>query len=117
MNKNDNNPIHDSSTNNHFITYFTHASTSHSHAPSPPRQIKKIKEEDTGKYRCTVDFGGDQKINAEVPVHIQKSPYFTDDFTKTLTVSSSSLSRFLKFFFLIYCYFLRFFSFCLYPFL
>lgn len=49
--------------------------------------IKEVSEEDTGKYRCTVNFGGDQKINAEVPVHIQKAPYFTDDFTKTLTVT------------------------------
>ncbi|XP_053627281.1 hemicentin-2 isoform X3 [Cherax quadricarinatus] len=49
--------------------------------------IKKMSEEDSGLYRCTVNFGEDQKINADVPVTIQKAPYFTDDFTKTLTVT------------------------------
>ncbi|XP_063601986.1 uncharacterized protein LOC134778097 [Penaeus indicus] len=49
--------------------------------------IKEVGDEDTGMYRCTVNFGGEQKINAEVPVHIQKAPFFTDDFTKTLTVT------------------------------
>nr|XP_045619391.1 hemicentin-2-like isoform X1 [Procambarus clarkii] len=49
--------------------------------------IKSMTEEDTGLYRCTVNFGEDQKINADVPVTLQKAPYFTDDFTKTLTVT------------------------------
>jgi len=49
--------------------------------------IKNLNEEDTGTYRCTVNFGEDQKINAEVPVLIERAPYFTDNFTKTLTVT------------------------------
>ncbi|KAF2344359.1 Immunoglobulin-like domain [Trinorchestia longiramus] len=50
-------------------------------------QILDIAEEDTGTYRCTVNFGDNQKINAEVPVLIQKAPYFVDPNTKTLTVT------------------------------
>jgi len=49
--------------------------------------INKLNEDDTGTYRCTVNFGEDQKINAEVPVMIERAPYFTDNFTKTLTVT------------------------------
>ncbi|KAK7071202.1 hypothetical protein SK128_003822 [Halocaridina rubra] len=49
--------------------------------------IKEINEEDAGLYRCTVNFGEDQKINADVPVKLEKAPYFTDNFTKTLTVT------------------------------
>ncbi|XP_068233865.1 hemicentin-1-like [Palaemon carinicauda] len=49
--------------------------------------IKELDEEDSGLYRCTVNFGEDQKINADVPVKIEKAPYFTDNFTKTLTVT------------------------------
>lgn len=65
-----------------------------------------------------MNFGGDQKINAEVPVHIQKAPYFTDDFTKTLTVSFLFLLLLLlcisSFLFWFVCFVLfRFFS-CVY---
>lgn len=49
--------------------------------------IKKVEEEDAGLYRCTVDFGDDQRINADVPVKLKKAPYFTDNLTKTLTVT------------------------------
>ncbi|XP_064096945.1 hemicentin-1-like isoform X1 [Macrobrachium nipponense] len=49
--------------------------------------IKQLQEDDTGLYRCTVNFGEEQKINADVPVKIERSPYFTDNFTKTLTVT------------------------------
>ncbi|KAK4304127.1 hypothetical protein Pmani_023922 [Petrolisthes manimaculis] len=49
--------------------------------------IKEMADEETGMYRCTVNFGENQKINADVNVHLQQAPFFTDDFTKTLTVT------------------------------
>ena len=49
-------------------------------------QIKTMTEADAGLYRCTVDFGDSQRINADVKVSLQASPYFTDNITKTLTV-------------------------------
>ncbi|XP_063851932.1 neuroglian-like isoform X3 [Scylla paramamosain] len=49
--------------------------------------IKTMTEEDVGLYRCTVDFGDSQRINADVPVSLQSAPYFTDNITKTLTVT------------------------------
>ncbi|XP_050698565.1 hemicentin-2-like isoform X1 [Eriocheir sinensis] len=49
--------------------------------------IKSMNAEDEGLYRCTVDFGDSQRINADVPVSLRAAPYFTDDFTKTLTVT------------------------------
>lgn len=57
-------------------------------APCCTLQIKNITEEDAGVYYCQVNFGDNQKITAEVPVYIERAPYFTDNETKTLTVST-----------------------------
>ena len=50
-------------------------------------QIKKMSDKDTGNYRCTVHFGDDQKIEADIPVAIESPAFFLDNFTKTLSVT------------------------------
>jgi len=50
-------------------------------------KIKSAEDEDTGTYRCTVHFGFNQRIDADVPVVVQKPAYFIDPSTKTLSVT------------------------------
>jgi len=49
-------------------------------------KIKDIGDEDQGTYRCTVNFGGNQKITADVPVLVEKAPFFNTQMTRGLTV-------------------------------
>lgn len=51
------------------------------------RQIEKTNEKDTGIYRCTVVFMANQKVDADVPLIVQKAAYFSDQTIKTVQVS------------------------------
>jgi len=50
-------------------------------------KIKNIDEADSGTYRCTVNFGGSQRITADVPVMVEKAPFFNTQVTRVLTVN------------------------------
>ncbi|XP_076066165.1 hemicentin-2-like [Oratosquilla oratoria] len=54
-------------------------------------KIVNVNEHDQGIYRCQIYFGEDQKINADIPVNIEKAAYFTENKVKTLTVAEGDL--------------------------